>query len=136
MALCTGFCRLVFTFRSIKSSGFRMDQTLNTMQEFNLSELVTAVAEKSTLNKTVVKEVLQEAINVIAENIPTAPKQRVEIYGFGVLKLIKHKESKWKLNGNEGITPAHFTVEFIPSPRFIEIANAKLIDPDGLVITK
>ena len=72
----------------------------------------------------------------IAENIPTAEKQRVEIAGFGVLKLVKHQSKPWKLNGMEGITPAHFTVEFIPSPRFIETANAKLSDPDGLVITK
>ena len=104
--------------------------------EFNLSELTKQVAERGTLNANLVKEVLQQSFEVMAENIPTAPKQRIEIAGFGVLKLVRYKESTWKLNGNTGKTPAHFTVEFIPAPRFIEVSNTKLSDPDGLLITK
>jgi nucleoid DNA-binding protein len=106
------------------------------MTEFNLSEIITHVAEKATINKKVVKEVLQEAILIIAETLPKAEKSRVEIDGFGVFKLVKHQEKKWQLAGKSGVTPAHFTVEFAPAPKFLDAANANFANLDGLLITK
>ena len=118
-----------------------MDQKLNTMQEFNLSELVTAVAEKSTLNKTVVKEVLQTAFEQMAAALPKAPKQRVEIAGFGVISLKVVKERKGKTSGKIGpvtewVKPAHYALKFRPNPDFIIEANKNLPADSPLKIAK
>lgn len=109
--------------------------------EFNLSEIVTAVAEKSTLNKKLVKEVLQEAILIIAENLPTAEKQRVEIDGFGTLFLKEVAERRGKTSGKIGpvtdwVKPAHLAVKFRPHPDFIAAANAKIAPDSPLKVAK
>ena len=97
-------------------------------KEYNLSEIVTAVAEKSTLNKKVVKEVAQEIILAIAENLPIADKMRVEIDGFGVLFLKQVAERSGKTSGKIGpvtewTKPAHLTVKFRAHPDLIMKIN-------------
>lgn len=110
------------------------------MQEFNLSEIVTAVAEKSTLNKSVVKEVLQEAFTVIAENLPKND-MRVEIDGLGTFSLKIAAEKHGKTSGKIGpvtewVKPAHLRVKFNPHPDFIKTANANLSPDSTLKIAK
>ena len=105
-------------------------------KEYNLSEVVDYVAHDQNTPQATVERILKSAFNAMAANLPIADKGRIEIHGLGTFKLVKHKATKWKLNGNEGITAAHFTVEFKPSPRFIGRVNDNLNDPDGLVVTK
>jgi len=111
------------------------------MKEYNLSELVTSVAERSTLNKTVVKEVLQTAFLEMAKNLPMADKKRIEIAGLGVISLRIVKERNGKTSGKIGpITewtkPAHFALKFRPHPDFIIEANNNLPADSVLKIAK
>ena len=106
------------------------------MKEYNLSEVIEYVAADQDTPKAAVERILKSAFNAMAANLPIADKQRIEIAGLGVFKLVKHKEKAWKLNGKTGINPAHFTVEFTPHPRFIGRINDNFNDPDGLVVTK
>ena len=105
-------------------------------KEYNLSEIVERVAIDQDAPKAVVHRHLKSSYQTMAENLPKADKQRIEIAGLGVFKLVLHKEKVWKLNGKTGVNPAHYTVEFVPHPAFIELANANLSNTDGLVITK
>jgi len=111
-------------------------KTNKNMKEYNLSEVVEHVAIECDVPKAIVHKNLKAAFAAFAANLPLAEKQRIEIAGLGVFKLVKHREKVWKLAGKTGVTPAHFTVEFAPHPAFIQLANDNLKDPNGLVITK
>jgi len=99
-------------------------------KEFNLSELIAVVADNTGLIKSDVKEVLQNAFTVMAEQTATNDAKRVEINGLGVLKLKKVKErSGIAPNGEKYTTPDHYRVKFVPSAGFLFAANNAI--PEG-----
>ena len=99
-------------------------------QEFNLTELVAVVADNTGQLKSDVKEVLQNAFAVMAEQTATNDAKRVEINGLGVLKLKKVKErSGIAPNGERYTTPEHYRVKFVPSAGFLFAANNAI--PEG-----
>ena len=109
---------------------------MSKVKEYNLSEIVEYTATECDTPKAAAHRLLKASYHAMAENLPKADKQRIEIAGLGVFKLVKHKEKMWKLGEKSGVNPAHFTIEFTPHPAFIELANANFSNPDGLVITK
>lgn len=93
-------------------------------QEFNLSELIAVVADNTGHLKSDVKSIIEDAFDVIAQQLATNEASRVEIHGLGVLELKKKRHrSGIAPNGTEYITPEHYRIKFRASDTLIRSVN-------------
>ncbi|MCM8785099.1 MAG: integration host factor subunit beta [Candidatus Omnitrophica bacterium] len=78
-------------------------------------DIVERISEETGLNKTIVKTVIEEFLNLIKESFEN--KERIELRGFGVFyfKKMKSKKARNPKTGEEVIIPERMKIYFKPS---------------------
>ena len=78
-------------------------------------DIVEKISEETGLNKTIVKTVVEEFLNLLRKSLEN--KERVELRGFGVFyfKEMKSKKARNLKTGEEIIIPERMKIYFKPS---------------------
>lgn len=89
----------------------------------NESEIVEKIAKYLFLTKTEIKETVDYMADEFAEELKNG--ERIYIRNFGSLARVKRKKRRIRdINtGKMRTVPAHYTVEFRPSPALEEKVN-------------